>query len=642
MHHVRYNPYAWALVALVLYAAIEALQWVPTDVLFSDSISWIQFFEIPIARFYPIVALAPIAILRHAGALPYLYILLAIGAIIAAARNTDTHVSPAARTAYVALTLIASVLGLWSAGTMTSFSASIAYHNLGIIAEVAILLYLSFLAGDLVLKGARIVLLETRIRWVYALMLGLGVFAIVGVILGLAGLFTAFSLRLFMLAVLVSGWQTARVHFRSMASFVRSPRVVTERVAAMLQPHSFFKIFILLWLAINFTFAFAPITAHDTKAYHLPVILDLQQNGRLSFSRNVFEYGWAALTGDTLYAIPTTAFGETTAPFAFPLIQYLMLPLLLLVVNEFLRNRVRHSVARIAGLIFILGIFDLQREALHGGYTDMFAYLFGITSTLLVVDVRWRDRASLQNIKLSALFLGLALAVKLTAGFGAVVTGAYMIVSMIRDRLSFKKAVAYLALYGLTVFAIAGFWYVKNAIVWGNPFYIGGLPLTETLVAERTLGNVLIFPFLKFGAIGHGDSSSELVVAGYFALAYAAALLGILFARKRIDLTHVFLFTFTQAQMMLIFFRTHHTRYMLAAVIMLAPLLALIADEVYERLNEMTGQALRKRIVQTSHILLAIIFLVLFVGDIRYFYVRVLYKTGVLTEQEYIKKIGSQ
>lgn len=642
MRHIRYNPYAWALVALVLYAAIEALQWAPTNVLFSGSVSWIQFFEIPIARFYPIVALAPVAILRHAGVLPYLYVLLAIGAVLSAVRNADRQFSSPARATSVALTLIASVLALWSAGAGASFSASSTYHNLSIITEVAILFYLSFLAGDLILRLTRITSPEARIRWVYALMLGLGVLAIAGVILGLAGLFTALSLRVFMLIVLVSGWHTAHGHLRSIASLVRSPTVVAERVAALLQPHPFFKIFILLWLAINFTFAFAPITAHDTKAYHLPVILDLQANGRLSFSPDVFEYGWAALTGDTLYAIPTTAFRETATPFAFPLIQYLMLPLLLLVVNEFLRDRVQHPLARIAGLIFILGIFDLQREALHGGYTDMFAYLFGITSALLVVDVRWRDRSSLSNIKLSAVFLGLALAVKLTAGFGALVTGIYMIGTMLRDRLPLKKAISYLALYGLTVFLIAGFWYVKNAIMWGNPFYIGGLPLTETLVTERTIGNLFLFPFLKFGAIGHGDSSSELVVAGYFALAYAAALVGILFARKRITLTHVFLFAFVQMQMMLIFFRTHHTRYMLAAVIMLAPLLALIADEVYEWLNETTRPVARKRIVQASHILLAIIFLVLFIGDIRYFYVRVLYKTGVLTEQEYIKKIGSQ
>ncbi|MEK7541992.1 MAG: hypothetical protein AAB533_04040 [Patescibacteria group bacterium] len=515
-------------------------------------------------------------------------------------------------------------------------------HSILVTVETLAFFSLSYLAGDLAFRLTGLEPSQTRIRWVYAVMLGMGVFAVIGVILGITGSFTPLHLHLLMLTVLAASWRTARLLIQRLYHREYSAAAVAQAVAPHFREYPIFKFFILLWLAVNFTLAFVPITAHDTKAYHLPVILDLRDHGRLSFSRDVFEYGWAALTGETLYAIPTTAFFAAVAPFAFQIIQYSLLPLLLLVIYEFLRARVRHPLLPIAAVIMILGIMDLQREALHGGYTDLFVFLFGIASALLIVDVPWRDRRRLNDVALSAVFLGVALAVKLTAGFVAITNGIFLLAGMIRDRIGAKKAAAYLAAYGLIVFAISSFWYVKNAVVWGNPFYIGGLMFAETIVAERTLLNMLLFPFLKFGSIARGDSSSELIVLGYFILAYAAGIAALLAARKKITLTHILLFVFTQLQIMLIFFRTHHTRYMLSALIMLPVLLAIIADTVCQWLAAHRHPATYRRILRASEVCLAVVLVVFFIGNIRYFYVKVLYKTGVLNELEYIKKIGSQ
>lgn len=516
-------------------------------------------------------------------------------------------------------------------------------HNTLVIIETCLFFYLSFLAGDIFCALTALKLSPTRIRWVYKIMLGIGIFGVSGVILALAGFFTPLFLHLLMLTILVSCARTVRAHARWLSGREYSFAAFTRAIAPYLREYPIFKFFILLWLAINFVLAFVPITAHDTKAYHMPVIVDLQRHGRLSFSRAIAdEYGWAALTAETIYAIPTTAFFNTVAPFVFQIIQYSLLVLLLLVIYEFLRGRVRHSFLPIAAVILVLGIFDLQREALHGGYTDLFVYLFGIASALLIVDAHWRDPKHSGDRALSAIFLGIALAVKLTAGFIAVTNALFLLASMIRDRIGVKKAARSFAAYGLIAFLIAGFWYVKNAVMWGSPFYIGGITLAETIVAKQNVLNMFLFPFLKFGAVEHGDSSSKLVVAGFFVIVYAAGAFALLFARKRITLTHILLFSFTQLQLMMIFFRTHHTRYMIASLIMLPVLIALIADTAYQWIADRHSPATYQRILRVSRVCLAITFVIFFIGNIRYFYVKVLYKTGVLNEQEYITKIGSQ
>lgn len=636
------NPPVLVAGTALLFGTVEALRLAPMDAVFSGSLSWIQFFEIPIARFYLFLALAWLEVLRRIGALPYIFffLLLGVGASCIGKEARQKY-SPAVRGALVILELMLCTFALSRIGALNSALS----HNALIIIATLVFFYLSFLAGDLSLRFTGMEPSQTRIRWIYALMLGMGAFAAVGVILGLAGFFTPLVLLMVMLTILITARETVRSHIRRLRTSEYSLDALARTVTPHFREYPFFKIFILLWLVINFALAFVPITAHDTKAYHLPIIIDLQKHGQFSFSRDISEYGWAALTGDTIYAIPTTLFFQTTAPFTFQIIQYSLLPLLLLVIYVFIRDRVRHPLVSIAAVVLILGIFDLQREALHGGYTDMFVYLFGIASALLLVDIRWRDPRRLTDVTLSSLFLGVALAVKLTAGFIAVTNGLFLVAGMIRDRIGAKKAIAYLTKYALAVILIAGFWYVKNAVVWGNPFYIGGiggLPFTETLVAKKTILNMFLFPFLKFGAVARGDSSSELIVLGYFILAYAAGTMALLFAREKITMTHVLLFSFTQLHIMMIFFHTHHTRYMLSAVIMLPVLLALIADPIYQWLASRAHPATHKKILRVSEVCLAVVLIIFFIGNIRYFYVKILYKTGVLNEQHYIKKIGSQ
>ncbi|MFY9462684.1 MAG: hypothetical protein WAP52_00675 [Candidatus Sungiibacteriota bacterium] len=521
-------------------------------------------------------------------------------------------------------------------------------HNLLILIETLAFVYLSFLAGDLVFRLAGRALAAERLRGAYAVMLGAGIFGMMGLLLGLVGSLTPLHLRLFMLVILAASRQTIADHARILWSHA-SPTALAGLVRPILREHAFFKLLIFFWLAFNFVLAFVPITAHDTKSYHLPIITDLQTQARITFSPEILEYGWMPLMGQIMYAVPTIAFANTTAPFVFQIMQYGALVLLIIIINEFLRDKIRYLFLRFGAILFILAIFDLQREALHGGYTDMFVYLFGITSALLLIEGCCRGRFHSPSITLSAIFLGVALGVKQTALFIAATNYLFLLIGMVKNHAGTKKIISHLAIYSLIVLLIAGFWYARNAIIYEDPLYVGGVELhagrmAETFVIERTPLNMILFPFYKFGPNERNNSisSSKFIVLGYFILVYTAVAGAVLFARKKIALPEILLFAASHIQLMLIFFQSHHTRYLLPAIIILPIILVLFLDKIYGLINEVMNRGKYRTLIRISRLCLGIVCFIFFIGNIRYFYVRVLYKTGVLNKQEYIKKIGSQ
>ncbi|MDP3795516.1 MAG: hypothetical protein Q8R13_06400, partial [bacterium] len=353
------------------------------------------------------------------------------------------------------------------------------------------------------------------------------------------------------------------------------------------------------------------------------------------------EYLWMPLLAETIYVIPMIAFGNTAAPFVFQLLQYSTLVLLLGLVYAFLRERLGHSFLAFLGLFFVLALFDLEREVLHGGYTDVFVYLFGLGSLLLVVEYCATPAARVRRgLILSAILLGFALSVKQTALFIAPANALILFTAFVRRRMTFSQQLARLGAYGLIVVLIAGFWYAKNSYLFDSPLYAGGLTLSETIIVERTVPNMFLFPFYRFAIIGNKDSASRLIVLGYFVFIYAALAFFALFDRTKIKPEHLLLFAFSHLYLYLIFFISHHTRYFVPALVALPVLAALLIDRMYQYGAEVLGTRMHQKLLRVSLVCFQVLLVLLFIGNIRYFYVKFLYKTGVLTEQEYITEIG--
>lgn len=516
-------------------------------------------------------------------------------------------------------------------------------HDLLIFLETLFFIYISFLAGDIFFHLTGIKSASPLVHRAYAILAGYVIFAVAGLLLGLTGALTPFVLRAFFIMIIAGSSNTIASHLFWLKKYLFSPAHTIGAIKNLLRDYPVLKVILALWLITNFIFAFVPITGHDTKDYHLPIITSMAERGVLNFSSAIPEYRWMPLFGEILYAIPFVAFGaHGGAPFVFQLSQYSVLVLLSIVIYDFLSRRTKQKLFALAAILFILAITDFQREILHGGYIDVLVYLFGIASSLLIIDVCEKRSFEVRALTLSAMFLGFALGTKETAGVIAIINYLFLGIGFIRHRMPLRRILMVLIIYSLIVVAIAGFWYAKNAIVFGNPLYLGGKEFGETIVIKRTLLNFLLFPFYKFGTVSPTDSVSRLIVLGYFIASYALAGFFLLFRRRIFTLGDVLLFAFVQMHLVIVFFISHHTRYFLPAIIVLPLFIGLLLDRLSEVFRARLDASAYRAFFSASIVCIYLVAIILFIGNIRYFHVKFLYKTGVLTETEYIKQIGSQ
>lgn len=517
-----------------------------------------------------------------------------------------------------------------------------------IFIEALCFIYLAFLAGKLFLKALPAFPQGIFSKNIYIILAGFGILGLLGLVLSLFGIFSTFYVRACMLVLACVSFYEMRSHGYALARTLRHPRPLLSTIYEWLRQDFYFKIILLFWLGMNMIIVLVPITGNDTLHYHEPIIQDFIRTGQIDYRGTSHSiYGVLAFV-EILYALPSILFGNTVAPFIFQALQYAALIMLLLLMHGFAKKRVSHPLLRIALLFFILSIFDLQREAMHGGYIDIFVILFGIASVLLIIDLF--DDASAPLFPagiLSAFLLGAALSMKYSALFFAAPIGIFLLALVVRTRMAPGKKIGFMLLYGAVSWAVSGYWYVKNFIFFGNPVYpIFSLAETKAdfgmFVAGKTILNMFLFPFLKFGAVSETDSSSKLIVAGYFALAYAFMIFFILFRRRMISASAYVLFVFIHMYLWLMFFNSHQTRFLLPAVIIVPLLLVLLGDAFYRYMESISRPSFYRFFMSVSRGIFLALFVFLFLGNIHYFYVKFLYKAGFYTQEEYIIKIGGQ
>lgn len=519
------------------------------------------------------------------------------------------------------------------------------FHNALIFFETALFLYISYLAGVALLPRLGVKAISGMTYTVQTVLIGLGIFAIAGLVFGLLGIFNTVTLWAFTALLLLTARTQIRAHYATCTA-ENAPRVFRAFVG-LFKENTFFKILIVVWVVANFSLAFVPITAHDTLDYHLPIVLDIVAKGRVDFTGAIEHYRFTPVLAEVLYAVPASMFGEIDAPYVFQLLQFMTLPLFLALVYDFLRKRVAYSFLASVAVLAILGIMDFQREILHGGYVDTFAFLYGFVSILPLLAYATRNRAegnSFPELIFSAVMLGISLGMKHFGFFFSALAVVFFVVAWRRFHLSAREIAKMLFVWGAIVVALAAFWYAKNFFWFGNPVYPmfsqdPSMEMTRegirSFVVERAPLNFIIFPFALFGqwflnpAV---ESSSRLVVFGYFILLYALIALRV-WSGKRFTLSEILLFVFVQGYLAFHFALSHYVRYLLPPIIILPVLLALLADKLCE-----TSFTIQK----TAKIACAFVFVALFLGNLHYFQIRFSYIIGFLSEREYINEIGSQ
>ena len=547
-------------------------------------------------------------------------------------------------------------------------------HNLWIAISTVLFSYLSFLAGGLLLRIMRVDASTGPKRFVYRIFLGYGIFGIFGLLLGLAGLFNAFFLRLFAIIVILASFGTIAAHVRVFAGHVISPlSALASFKRGIFGKHRALKFITVLWLFVNFFIVFVPVTGWDALNYHLPIIANLIEEGRLTFTPAIQYYQRYPVFAEIIYAVPMVIFGNTfapgtpsafppemplgervgifnagAAPFVFQLLQYGMLLLLLVLIYDFLKQRVENKFLLYAVPIFILAISDLQREVMHGGYVDIFVFGFGLAGLFLVLENILAEKINFTELYIAAVLFGMALAMKYTTLLILAIAGLLLVTALFRAGAGVKAAVRHLSAYAAIISLIAGFWYAKNFIWFGNPVYpifsdSEFARIVGWFIVERTPVNFFLFPFYVFGQwfVNPDETSSRLIVLGYFILVYAL-LVFLLAWRRTLTVLEACLLFFIEMYLLFSFIFSHQIRFMLPALVLLVIFLVLLADRLYTLIKLRFGERLYYILGRISYAGLVALSLALLLGYIHYFRVRFNYITGNYTEAEYIADIGWQ
>lgn len=499
-------------------------------------------------------------------------------------------------------------------------------HNLQVLFEALIIIYLCRLLGGLIFSLLKVNLETATERIAYSIVGGLGAMGIVGLTLAAFGIFTPPAIWSVFTVVVLLASKIIAEDLEAIKGILANN--VWLWLKYIFTGATFLKITIVVWLAANLLIAFVPLTGHDTLDYHLPIIQDIVASHQLTFNQEIIPYAYLPILGEIIYAVPVTAFGETSAPYVFQIIQFGVLILFSAIVFAFTKRWTKTAFLPAAVVVALLAIMPLEREVLHGGYIDVLGFIFSIGSLFLVIDGIFDNKYNRRKIYFAALLAGFAVSVKYSSLF---FVGVESIILFWKWR---KGLIVYLLVAG----AIMSPWYVKNAAVFDNPVYpmFTNQQFTEGvgmfMAIDRTLPNAFIFPFYKFGQwfTHDNESSSNLVILGYLIAVYGLVILAIIL-RRRLAPVEVVLFLSAEIYLLILFFISHQTRFLVPALILLPPLLAILAEKV-----------LRKGFPHLAYIAMCVAAVILLLGNFHYFKVKNYYLFGVYDKAEYINEIGGQ
>lgn len=526
--------------------------------------------------------------------------------------------------------------------------------------EFLIFAFASYLLGKLILRALKIDFEYNSERVIYFVMLGYGAFGIFGMWLAVFGQFYALYLRIALTAVFLIS--AKEIFYETKFLWRRlSTGYLVENLKSVENGHAFTKLMLLLLISTNFLIALHPITGNDARMYHVPIVFDIMEKGKFTFSENVDTfYTYVPVLAETIYAVPAVIFGEESywreagrkmdvpaGIYVFQLIQYSSIILLLGLFYFFLKDLIKDKLFIFAALFFTVGNFDLQREVLHAGYVEALTFLYGIASSLLLIQA-FKSENPKNKILLSSVMLGLSLGMKYLAVFFGIINLVFLCVYFWKRRAEYYELTGILLKYGLVLALVSGYWYGKNLVTYGNPIYpifsdpsfMGSI---GWWISDRTLFNMVVFPFMRYGRwfVAETQTSSQLFILGLYVFMYF--FLALFFWKKeKIGIEAFLLFLFVQIYTSSIFFVSHQNRFVLPASVMLAPLAAILLDKLYALWQAGLWGNLGNLLHKIMRPALVFVFVILFLGNFHYFGVKYLYLMDFYDRATYIREIGGQ
>lgn len=292
-------------------------------------------------------------------------------------------------------------------------------------------------------------------------MIGFGGLGYLALLMGLFGQFTATSLAILGLTAFIISYK----HFYHLICQVP---IIAQKAKKHSKSHPFSLLLyivmftIVIWL---YLVAMQPPIANDELNYHLPEVNLILSTHSIPFNLDGhFFYGNIPKLMEIIFAIAVSLSGYSLAHalhFAF------FLSFLLLLIGLIKKYYDTQTALLAAVLISIYNDFIWNATV---GYIDAATVSLEISALLLVVDWSLSKRKS--SLLISAILIGLALSIK----YAAFATLAFILLIIVATFITnrpkkFKEIIQTAGLYSLVVLIFSGFWYIKNLLLYKNPFY---------------------------------------------------------------------------------------------------------------------------------------------------------------------------
>jgi len=402
-------------------------------------------------------------------------------------------------------------------------------------------------------------------------LLGYGVYGYVALITSFNAPITPPAVWIPLALILFFGRHAIKDLYLYIVSICKSVRAVTSRVDKIL----------LFSFGVSLVFygssAFVPQYRIDSLAYHLPEAVQIAEQGIMSLGGVGNFFGNLPILIETLYAPLYIVSGFT----AMNVTHFGMFLAGCIALYGFLKLYFDRTTSLFA-VASLFTIYELLVNA-TSAYVDAATVSFELMGILLFIS--WLVKHDKAKLILSGLLFGFALSTKYLSLYSLVLLAiGYTGVHLYRKE-SLKKYFVNGFTFAIPLLLVAGFWYVKNAVVVGNPMYpfmFGHVGFErETLdslnTAVKQFGDRSVWAFITMPFTHFKNPLYITALLGFLVFPFAY------FAKRHIALVRSMMF-FTVAYFAVWFFAiSHQKRFGLIAIMLLLIVSSITFAPVFKR-----------------------------------------------------------
>lgn len=304
----------------------------------------------------------------------------------------------------------------------------------------------SYGLGSLILRRVKIEVSQIGIR----ILIGLGLIGNVGLVLALFGKFEKANLLIILSIILIVGYRQIIELFKYWYQKIGiGLKLIKSDVFTSLVLG-----FALLVAGTLYLAALAPPHATDELHYHFPQARAVAETGKVSWSWDGhYFYGNIPKLGEMIFAEGLLISDYSLAH----ALNYLVMIGFLILVFGLIKKRYGYRAAVFS--VALLLLFEDFTWNATVGFVDSMTTAMEVGSLLLVAD--WVSRRKDKLLTAAGLILGLSLSIK----YSPLPTALYLTVIILVT--NWRKILPFV----VPAFLVGGYWYIKNWILFGNPFY---------------------------------------------------------------------------------------------------------------------------------------------------------------------------